>query len=32
VHFCFFRRAHVASIHPFHEAENRLFTATFALV
>jgi hypothetical protein len=31
VHFGFFRRTHLASIHPFNEAEDRLFTATFAL-
>ena len=29
--FGFFRRTHPASIHPFGEAEDRLFTATFAL-
>ncbi len=30
-HFGVFRRTHPASIHPFVEAEDRLFTTTFAL-
>jgi hypothetical protein len=30
VHFCFFRRTQLASIHSIDAAEDRLFTATFA--
>jgi hypothetical protein len=30
-HFGFFRRTHLTSIHPFDEAEDSLFTGTFAL-